>query len=119
MQWFKASMLAAGAMVVSVMAMAESPIDTKADVQKAADQFPTLACGYRFRSRALAAPGRPPMTSLASSPWRESGASPRRQQSSGFPNRRLATPSAGSKNALEFASWPAPRDASLGEWAAR
>ena len=33
MQWFKASMLAAGAMVVSVMAMAESPIDTKADVQ--------------------------------------------------------------------------------------
>ena len=39
MQWFKASMLAAGAMVVSVMAMAESPIDTKADVQKAADQY--------------------------------------------------------------------------------
>jgi ketosteroid isomerase-like protein len=26
-------------MVVSVMAMAESPIDTKADVQKAADQY--------------------------------------------------------------------------------
>jgi ketosteroid isomerase-like protein len=41
MQWFKTSMLAAASVVLPVMAMAQSPMDTKADIQKAADQYMT------------------------------------------------------------------------------
>ena len=38
MQRFKTSMLSAALLVLPVMAMAEPPMDTKADIQKAADQ---------------------------------------------------------------------------------
>ena len=39
MQRFKTSMLSTAFLVLPVMAMAESPMDTKADIQKAADQY--------------------------------------------------------------------------------
>jgi ketosteroid isomerase-like protein len=39
MQRFKTSMLSAALLVLPVMAMAEPPMDTKADIQKAADQY--------------------------------------------------------------------------------
>src|SRR6476469_335113 len=70
MQWFKASMLAAGAMVVSVMAMAESPIDTKADVQKAADQY---MAAYNNRDAAALGKMHSDYASVSLSQWTVQG----------------------------------------------